>query len=296
MKKFLIILYLGFVTLGCIFENTSNKKLPPKVENGILDLRDWNFAKDGIVSLDGEWEFYPNEFLRTVPLWDTDRIKIDAEKNFIQVPSKWESFKKNGESIDKFHFASYRIKILLPNADNYLSIHLPSIGASYSFFVNGVLIANAGNPARIKEEYIPAYNQGVFDFQYDQEDIEIIVQAASFDYQNGSGLWEPLLLGLSSNINVIARKNAIIDAMTIGTLLIMALYHFSFFFIRRKEASAFFFGLFCFCMAIRVSVFGGRIITDFLYIFHNYFLIVKAEILSLYLLLPSFINFTPFSS
>lgn len=35
----------------------------PLVENGFIDLSDWDFDKDGNVKLDGYWEFYPNELL-----------------------------------------------------------------------------------------------------------------------------------------------------------------------------------------------------------------------------------------
>ena len=29
-----------------------------KAQKGILDLRNWDFAKNGPIKLDGEWEFY----------------------------------------------------------------------------------------------------------------------------------------------------------------------------------------------------------------------------------------------
>jgi two-component system sensor histidine kinase ChiS len=32
-------------------------------KNGILDLRNWNLKTQGVLALNGEWEFYPNEFI-----------------------------------------------------------------------------------------------------------------------------------------------------------------------------------------------------------------------------------------
>ena len=40
----------------------------PKANHGSLNLAKWDFAADGIIALDGEWEFYwqqllvPNDF------------------------------------------------------------------------------------------------------------------------------------------------------------------------------------------------------------------------------------------
>jgi len=56
---FILLLFFG----AC-----SERKNPPKAVKGVLDLRDWDFdpsagsGTDGIVKLDGEWEFYWEEF------------------------------------------------------------------------------------------------------------------------------------------------------------------------------------------------------------------------------------------
>ena len=60
----LFLLLLCFFLIGAC----SERKAPPKAVKGVLDLRDWDFGSsqdsgsDGIVKLDGEWEFYWEEF------------------------------------------------------------------------------------------------------------------------------------------------------------------------------------------------------------------------------------------
>ena len=45
----------------------------PFAVNGVLDLTQWDFDRDGAVSLDGEWDFYwqqllvPDDFERLMP-------------------------------------------------------------------------------------------------------------------------------------------------------------------------------------------------------------------------------------
>ena len=49
------LMLLLFLTSGC---ETYSGKTAPVAKNGMLDLSDWNFEKDGPVDLKGEWEFY----------------------------------------------------------------------------------------------------------------------------------------------------------------------------------------------------------------------------------------------
>ncbi len=66
LKKYLLILYLVF-SYTLLFSSSEK----PKAQKGILDLRQWDFQKRGIIKLNGEWEFYwkelklPNSFLET---------------------------------------------------------------------------------------------------------------------------------------------------------------------------------------------------------------------------------------
>ena len=77
---------LTFFLLTC----SNSKQIPPKAVKGVLDLREWNFdpasgsGTDGIINLDGEWEFFWQEF----PVGDG--LELPEEKRgFITVPSVW---------------------------------------------------------------------------------------------------------------------------------------------------------------------------------------------------------------
>ena len=56
---FLLSHFLGVT--GCAREVSSTR--PPTAQNGILDLRQWDPARDGPVKLKGEWEFYWQKLL-----------------------------------------------------------------------------------------------------------------------------------------------------------------------------------------------------------------------------------------
>ena len=43
--------------------NASPRPAPPIAQQGVLDLRSWDFDRDGPVSLDGDWQFHWEVFL-----------------------------------------------------------------------------------------------------------------------------------------------------------------------------------------------------------------------------------------
>ena len=65
------------------------KKIPVAV-NGVMDLKNHNFHSseedEGIVSLNGEWEFYWEEFV--------ELENRETPENYITVPSNWRWTKK----------------------------------------------------------------------------------------------------------------------------------------------------------------------------------------------------------
>ncbi len=57
MAQYLLIIWASimFIT-GCTTDYSG--KMPPVAVDGVLDLRDWDFEKDGPVDLAGAWEIY----------------------------------------------------------------------------------------------------------------------------------------------------------------------------------------------------------------------------------------------
>ena len=83
-----MILFLKFITLVLcsilIHCAPSDNKPIPKAVKGVLDLRDWDFEKDGNVNLDGEWEFYWKE----LPVGEN--LELPEEKrDYLGVPRPW---------------------------------------------------------------------------------------------------------------------------------------------------------------------------------------------------------------
>ncbi len=59
-----ITIALLFATYGLLLTYSSHLKKPmPVADNGVIDLTGWKFHEEGVVRLDGQWEFYPRRLL-----------------------------------------------------------------------------------------------------------------------------------------------------------------------------------------------------------------------------------------
>src|SRR5512137_1803692 len=75
----------------------------PQVVHGQLDLRGWNFDRDGPVSLTGEWEFYWQQFWSAA---DFARHVSPEPSGYMRVPLNWNGFVLNGTRLHHTGYAT----------------------------------------------------------------------------------------------------------------------------------------------------------------------------------------------
>ncbi|TGL61376.1 SpoIIE family protein phosphatase [Leptospira sarikeiensis] len=276
-----IIRYFSSSVLLLVLFACQPVKENPRVIQGVLDLRNWDFQTDGSVSLDGDWEFYWNSLLTK-----ENDTKLDPSKTYIKVPAKWDKGRNVPTKYPSYGFASYRAKILLPGSGSQLSVKIASISSSYVLFINGKEISRGGSIGNDESSSNSGYHPGVFSFISPGSELEIVLHVANYRYSNGSGIWNSIRLGSNSEIQQLSLRATMLDSITFGTLFVMSLYHFTFYLMRRRDPSALFFAILCLCIALRVAFYGERIFFNVFPIFQNYEFAVRGELLFLFLLLP----------
>ncbi|MCK5543078.1 MAG: hypothetical protein KAI40_10330 [Desulfobacterales bacterium] len=108
INVYLFLFIIGILLLGSC-QNIESSNRIPKIEKGVIDLRDWDFDKNGAVNLKGQWEFYwkehklPDEFIDN---------NSDSEPVYIGVPGIWNDFVNKGENLPGLGFATYRARVL----------------------------------------------------------------------------------------------------------------------------------------------------------------------------------------
>jgi len=293
VKNFIrnIILLLLYLLTFYTCKDTVNKKNQPIAEKGILDLRNWNFENDGIVSLDGEWEFFWEEFLEpsvfNIPVENQiiirqpNRNKINILKsNLIKVPSAWNGYIINGKELSGDGYATYRLKLLV-NGPVPLAMRIPTIASAYKVFINGLLIAEDGNIGKTKEEYYPYQNVRIIQITNPSTEYEIVFHISNFDHRLG-GLWSKIELGESESIKDRREKYLFRDFILSGSFLIMGLYHFGLYSLRRKEKSVLSFGILSLAVSFYI-LFSGEFYAYNLFPNLNFKIGTKIEYITVYI-------------
>ncbi|MBF0395662.1 MAG: response regulator [Desulfobacterales bacterium] len=278
MKHFkhfcLLITLLNFI--ACSYNNSD--KISPKAQKGILDLQNWDFEKHGIVNLNGEWEFYWEQLL--------DFKNLPQKAGFINIPSIWNGYSVNGKKLSGDGYASYRLTILLnSNAKKQiLAFKLLTFKTAGELYVNGKKITSQGTVGKTADTMIPAYKPHVAELVSETDKLELILHISNYHHKKG-GLWEAIQFGNSKDINKLRENSLNMSVFLFGTIFIMGCYHLGLFFIRKRDLSPLYFGLFCFMVALRAILTGEYYLS---YIFSNidWRIIVKLDFLSIYLCLP----------
>lgn len=245
----ILILFGGFSVLA----NERNSQT--SIRNGGMDLTNWNYAADGLISLNDEWEFYWQKLLNYNDL-HAGGLKPDL---MIKVPDVWNNYRISGKSIPGFGYATYRLKVVNSKVGQTLAIRMPTVSTAYNLYINGKLIASNGKVGKDKQHFIPEYRPITAEFIPPSKDFDIILQDANFSYARG-GAWYPIYMGSVASVAEYDKTIGYKDLFLIGAFLIMALYYFSIFFMRKEDKSNLYVVLLCLIAIGRTIIYGDYII------------------------------------
>lgn len=257
-----------------------------KAIDGKLDLtsvglgaKPWSFQENGIIQLDGEWDFYwqklltPQDFLeQTIP----------AKSTTIEVPSSWNGKQVNSEVLTGNGYATYRLVVTIPESQvgQTLGIKVSYSATASKLWINGKLISQDGKVGISRNDMIPRYSNQIHSFVAENP-IEILVQISNFNHKKG-GLWQSLSVGTEEEIIKTNSSALFYDFFLFGVLCIMTIYHFGLYILRREESTYFYFGLFCLIISIRILFTGETWITS-MFPNINWDLQIKIEYITFYI-------------
>ncbi|MBB6691514.1 histidine kinase [Cohnella xylanilytica] len=239
-------LFLGAMQL---LAGRSEKEFPRAVR-GALDLSSWDFHRDGKAELNGEWEFYPNRLLAPE---DFRGGAAPEAGRYIQVPSKW-----NGEGMGAWGAGTYRLKVRLNPTEELLAIQKTIVRFSDKLFVNGELVGQAGEPGLSRSEYRPGNYPYTVSFKgAPSGEMEIVLQAANFEYRSG-GIVVPIRLGLSKELLLTKQAQIALEWAGVIVMSVFALVYISLYLLFNRYSGFMIYGLFFLFFAITVFFNGER--------------------------------------
>ena len=286
LVRLIFLLFLAG-TAAC---GTANLHLlsPPQAVEGVLDLRQWDFARDGLVRLNGDWEFYWEQLLTNDDFGGASRPPLTE---FIMTPGAWNGLQLNGQPIRSKGYATYRLTILLPPStlpDELLALKTPvPITTAHRLFIDEKLLGRAGLVATTADEMIPQIADYIAYFVPSGDQIEISLQVSNFYHPQGGVILSPLVLGTPTDVQRLNNQLLGIDLFLAGSIFIMGLYHLGLFSLRRRDRSSLYFGLFCIAvvgitlLSRQPTIFAHHLSTDWTIFARTLLLMSTLSILAL---------------
>jgi len=105
----------------------------PEIIRGFLDLSTWDFKKNGIFYLTGDWEFYWH-YLFEPEDFETNKL---VDPDYINVPFSWTKKNNSNRSYPEFGYGTYRLRIIVPDDSAAYKFHFSSIFSSAKVWING---------------------------------------------------------------------------------------------------------------------------------------------------------------
>lgn len=188
---------------------------------GVLDLRDYDFTSDRVLTLNGEWEFYPHQLLFPDDMAGSNRRE---SRTFIQVPGNWAAT-LNPETNSKIGYGTYRLRILVtPDSQRAYSIKLSYVVSSSALFVNGRMIASSGKPAENPEQNLARNVPYTATFTTDKSELDIVVQVANYDHLRRGGIISSIKIGNEQAIERDRWFSICMQVIVCAVLVMHAIY------------------------------------------------------------------------
>ncbi|MFC4597439.1 ATP-binding protein [Cohnella hongkongensis] len=231
-----------------------------QVRGGTMSLQHWNPEQNPAVKLYGEWEFYWNQLLSPED-FRKQGAALTGSADYIAVPSAWNGQVVNGVKLPIYGEATYRMVLTDIPAPGIYALKKSNIRFSSRIYVNGEELLADGWPDGGDSAYEPGNRPTLNSFYNDGGDIEIVVQAANYDYVN-SGFVVPLLFGKDEALNAQQRKIIVQEFVILAILGTLALIYVICFIAaavyNRKDYSLLTLALLCASAGVYHSLMGER--------------------------------------
>ncbi len=240
-----VFIVLG-VTLLLLMLNPYKKM--DTAQNGTIDLTGWNFQENGIIKLNGEWEFYWNQLLDDEGI---SKLEPSVQHAYFSVPNTWNRYEMNGKHLNREGYATYRLKVRVKNDRQIYSLKIQNMSSSYKLIIDGRVYAENGAVGENQLTARPEYKPITVSFQPSSDEFDIILQVSNFSYYRG-GFWRPVYMGLENQTKHMNDWVVIKYLFACGCIFMIGLLYFVFFLATRNEIAVFYFSVLCMILLLNL--------------------------------------------
>lgn len=244
----IIFVFLFSVRVGWLYLFNSNNEI--HIEEGQLDLR--NIDEFETITLDGEWNFYPYQFL----IDDNIDIKNKENTSLITVPGGWNKYLEEGKDTP-FGYGSYHLRILVdPDDEKTYSVNVSSIRSASELYVNNRYLSGDGTVAKnarlARERNIPY----IASFTADENGvIDLVIQVSNYKDVRDSGIIRTIKFGEESFITEEKTLSLMLQVIVGIVFLLHGIYALILFFMGHRDKVLLYFSILMTCLVF-FNLFG----------------------------------------
>ncbi len=227
-----------FINVPVNFRNTINR--------GILTIDSDISQTNGIIALDGEWEFYQNELL-------SDNQESEHEPLLVDVPGTWNNETNYPDMESRFGYGTYKLDVKLSGADDkILGLYVNCIPCAYKIFINEKLIGQNGMVGDSLGTEEADIRPDVLYFVAPSDEFAITMQVSNYHFAKG-GFWTSMYLGGQNNIQKFYQVKTTKDIFLLGILFAVGMLNLFLFLSKYKLKQQLYFALLCFLAILLID-------------------------------------------
>lgn len=256
------LLLVCIVPLYSILQNVRVEQGMPLSRQGVIDLRDWDFRQDGVVKLNGEWEFYRGRLLTPEDFHSPGAANgAPVLSTMINVPDKWNDYISDTGKMQAKGYATYRLQARVPAGQSVVyGLRALNIRTASRVFLNGQEIGRSGIPAVSSSQGKPNNIPYMGFAAVDGDRLEIIVQVANYNYSSG-GIVQPIVIGDQAAILKHREFALFVDGATLFGFFALALFLLMFSTVKASRGITLYLGLFSLSALVYILTHGEKLIS-----------------------------------
>lgn len=241
MQKFITLFF--FLTLSICVAQTDCTLDASRINN------------EKTIKLTGPWKLYIDTLL--IP---SEAKNIQTDQSLIipgYVTNPDNGFLKSG-----YGAHTVQIKLTGLHVDSTYALHIPEAFSSFNLFWDDSLIASNGSVSNDADSAMPEWRPVLSQIKATDNEALLTFHISNYSYKWCGFMLTPHL-GTVKAIQDHHTDRLAIDLILFGAIAIIALYHISLYFLRKKDKTPLYFSLIATVFAIRTLVTGELLLTHF---------------------------------
>lgn len=217
----------------------------PMIEAGKIGLSGWNMQDDGVVTLNGDWAFYWEQFVG-----HTDTATPDG---YVRVPNVWNHYRIRGDGLPGFGYATYSLQVT--GVEGELALKIPPCSTAYELYIDDRLVAQNGTVSRSAAGAVPHYRPEWVTFDAERSGFTIKMFVSNFTYARG-GVWYSLSLGTKGQIETLDRSVTYKQTFIVGGIATIMMFCVCAYCLGIRRVSLVYFVLLSLFSVVRIMAYG----------------------------------------